>query len=150
MTVVLAFVIGGLYAVAMYLILRRNFAKLILGLAILTNAANLLIFTVGGLTRARPPLVREGESVLPAVVADPLPQALILTAIVIGFGVLAFAMVLAYRAYQAVESDDLDDMRSTDALPPAEEQDVTETYDEARQSEPAMAERTLPDGGAST
>jgi multicomponent Na+:H+ antiporter subunit C len=87
--------------------------------------------------------------VLPAVVADPLPQALILTAIVIGFGVLAFAMVLAYRAYQAVESDDLDDMRSTDALPPTEEQDVTETYDEARQSEPAVAERALPDGGAS-
>ena len=143
MHVVLAFVIGGLYAVGLYLMLRRNFAKLILGLAILTNASNLLIFTVGGLTRARPPIVPEGATAPPPVVADPLPQALILTAIVIGFGVLAFAMVLAYRTYQAVASDDLDDMQATDALPPAKETDVTEVYDEAQQSEPAIAEPAL-------
>jgi multicomponent Na+:H+ antiporter subunit C len=114
---VLAIVIGGLYAAGIYLILRRSLAKLIIGLALLTNAANLFIFTVGGLTRASPPLVPEGASAPPHPVADPLPQALILTAIVIGFGVLAFMMVLAYRTYAIVGSDNLDDMQSTDMLP---------------------------------
>ncbi len=126
MEVLLAFVIGGLYSAGLYLILRRNLAKLIIGLSLLTNAVNLLIFTAGGLIRARPPLIPEGADQPVGVVTDPLPQALILTAIVIGFGVLAFSMVLAYRAYQAVGSDDLDDMITTDKLPPeAKEPDVT-------------------------
>ena|SRR3712207_1583013 len=140
MSIVLAFVIGGLYAVGVYLLLRRNLAKLILGLAILTNAANLLIFTVGGLTRARPPLVPQGQSQPLEATADPLPQALILTAIVIGFGVLAFAMVLAYRAYQAVGSDDLDDMNTTDYIMTDRQPVLTETYDEAEQSDPEHTE----------
>jgi multicomponent Na+:H+ antiporter subunit C len=140
MPTVLAFVIGGLYAVGLYLMLRRNLAKLILGLAVLTNAANLLIFTVGGLTRARPPLVPEGVDQPVGVYADPLPQALILTAIVIGFGVLAFSMVLAYRAYQAVGSDDLDEMQTTDYIMTDAVPDLTETYDEAARSEPERAE----------
>ncbi len=140
MTVVLAVVIGGLYAVAVYLMLRRNLAKVILGLALLTNAANLLIFTVGGLTRARPPLVPEGQSRPTGVYADPLPQALILTAIVIGFGVLAFAMVLAYRAYQAVGSDDLDEMQTTDYIMTDKQPDLTEMYDEEEQSDPERTE----------
>jgi multicomponent Na+:H+ antiporter subunit C len=143
MTIVLAVVIGGLYAVAVYLMLRRNLAKLILGLALLTNAANLLIFTVGGLTRARPPLVPEGQSQPTGVYADPLPQALILTAIVIGFGVLAFAMVLAYRAYQVVGSDDLDDMQTTDYIMTDKQPDLTETYDEAEQSDPERTEELV-------
>jgi multicomponent Na+:H+ antiporter subunit C len=88
--------------------------KLLIGLTLLSNAANLLIFTAGGLTRGRPPLVPEGDLRPAQPFADPLPQALILTAIVIGFGVLAFAMVLAYRAYQTVGTDDLDNLKSTD------------------------------------
>lgn len=116
MQVVLAFVIGVLYAVGLYMMLRRSLAKLIIGLALLTNAANLLIFTVGGLTRGRPPIVSEDAGRPIGMVADPLPQALVLTAIVIGFGVLAFMMVLAYRTYQEVGSDDLDAMRGTDRL----------------------------------
>lgn len=140
MTIILAFVIGGLYAVGVYLMLRRNLAKLILGLSLLTNAANLLIFTVGGLTRARPPLVPAGQSQPTGSIADPLPQALILTAIVIGFGVLAFAMVLAYRAYQAVGSDDLDQMQTTDQIISDREPDLIETYDEAAQSDPERTE----------
>ncbi len=118
MHVVLAIVIGALYAAAIYLMLRRSLAKLIIGLSMLTNATNLLIFTVGGLTRARPPLVPEGATQPAAPYADPIPQSLILTAIVIGFGVLAFMMVLAYRTYAVVGSDDLDDMVVTDALDP--------------------------------
>jgi multicomponent Na+:H+ antiporter subunit C len=118
MAVVLAVVIGVLYGVALFLLLRRSLAKVILGLAILTNATNLLIFTVAGLVRARPPIVAPDAEQLTPPFADPVPQAFILTAIVIGFGVLAFALVLAYRAFQVVGSDDLDDMRSTDTLPP--------------------------------
>jgi multicomponent Na+:H+ antiporter subunit C len=149
-TIVLAFVIGGLYAVGVYLMLRRNLAKLILGLAILTNAANLLIFTVSGLTRARSPLVPEGASQPTGPIADPLPQALILTAIVIGFGVLAFAMVLAYRAFQAVGSDDLDDMKTTDYIMLPAEPDLTEAYDEEDRSEPETAEEEMPVAAAHT
>lgn len=116
MTVVLAVVIGTLYAASIYLMLRRNLAQLILGLGLLTNAANLLIFTVGGLTHARPPLIPEGELRPVVPPADPVPQSLILTAIVIGFGVLAFAMALAYRVDQAVPTDDLREMQTTDEM----------------------------------
>ena len=118
METILAFVVGGLYAAGIYLILRRSLAQLIIGLSLLTNAANLLILTAGGLRRGVPPLVPAGATQPAGDYANPLPQALILTAIVIGFGVLAFALVLAYRAYQAVGSDDLDAMQSTDELTP--------------------------------
>jgi multicomponent Na+:H+ antiporter subunit C len=111
----LALVTGALYAGGLYMMLRRGIVKLIIGLALLSHAANLLIFTAGGLTRGRPPLVREGAALDPAAVADPLPQALILTAIVISFGVLAFALALLHRTFAAVGSDDTDQIRSTDA-----------------------------------
>lgn len=114
MDVVLAFVIGGLYAAGIYLILRRSIVKLILGLSLLGQAANLLIFTAAGLTRAEPPIVPEGATAPVTPSADPIPQALILTAIVISFGVLAFTAVLVKRVYQTVGTDDLDDMKATD------------------------------------
>ena len=114
MEVVLAFVIGGLYGIGIYLMLRRSIIKLILGLSLLGQAANLLIFTAAGLTRANPPVILEGASGLATPFADPLPQALILTAIVIGFGVQAFVLVLVHRTYQTVGVDDLDRMKATD------------------------------------
>ncbi|MCL4194877.1 MAG: Na+/H+ antiporter subunit C [Thermoguttaceae bacterium] len=114
MEVLLAVVIGGLYAVGLYLMLRRSLVKLVIGLAILSHGANLLIFTISGLTRARAPIVPEGEIQPIAPFADPLPQALILTAIVISFGVTAFTVVLLQRAYQAVDTDDLDQLKATD------------------------------------
>ncbi len=114
METLLAFVIGGLYASAVYLMLRRSLVKLVIGLALLSHGANLLIFTIGGLTRTRAPIIAEGDLVPAPPFADPLPQALILTAIVISFGVMAFAVVLLQRTYQAVGSDDLDRMKTTD------------------------------------
>ncbi len=114
MSTLLAFVVGVLYAAGIYLMLRRSIVKLVLGLALLGHAANLLIFTSGRLTQGEPPLIPEGEKVLTQPYADPLPQALILTAIVIGFGVQAFAIVLLKRTYQAVKSDDMDKMNTTD------------------------------------
>jgi multicomponent Na+:H+ antiporter subunit C len=114
MEAVLAIITGGLYAAGLYLLLRRNIVRLAIGLALLGHAANMLIFTSAGLTRGRPPIIPEGETVPVPPFADPLPQALILTSIVIGFGVLAFALVLAFRAYEAVGTDDPDAMRATD------------------------------------
>lgn len=114
METLLAFIIGGLYAAGLYMMMRRSIVRLIIGLSLLSQAANLLIFTLGRLTRGRPPLIPPGQSTLAAPFADPLPQALILIAIVIGFGVMAFTVVLIKRAYQTVGTDDLNDMRTTD------------------------------------
>jgi multicomponent Na+:H+ antiporter subunit C len=114
METVLAFVIGGLYAMGLYLMMRRSIVKLIIGLALLANAANLLIFTSAGLTRGRTPIVPDGATQPTMAYADPLPQALVLTAIVIGFAVLAFTAVLIKRVYQTVGVDDLDEMKATD------------------------------------
>jgi multicomponent Na+:H+ antiporter subunit C len=113
MVVVLAIVIGGLYTAGFYMMMRRSISKLIIGLVLLSHATNLLIFTVNGVVRGRPPLIENGQLLTPPV-ADPLPQALILTAIVIGFGVLAFALALIHRTYESVGTDDLDQMRTTD------------------------------------
>ncbi|TVP52375.1 MAG: Na+/H+ antiporter subunit C [Halomonadaceae bacterium] len=110
----MAYVVGALFAAAIYMMLRRSIVKLVIGLMLLTNAANLLVFVVAGMTRGAPPLIAEGASVPGALVADPLPQALILTAIVIAFGVLAFSVVLIHRAYEVVGTDDLDQMKDTD------------------------------------
>jgi multicomponent Na+:H+ antiporter subunit C len=96
------------------MMLRRSIVKLIIGLALFGHAANLLIFTVGGLSRTQPPILSNQGGGGAAAVADPLPQALILTAIVIGFGVQAFALVLIHRVVQTVGTDDLDRMKTTD------------------------------------
>ena len=114
MEIILAFVIGGLFAAGIYMLLRRSLLKLLIGLALVSHAANLLIFTAAKLTRGRPPVIDARELVLEPPFADPLPQALILTAIVISFGVTAFALALAFRAYRSVGTDDLDQMQSTD------------------------------------
>ncbi len=115
MTVLLAVVIGLLYASGLYLMMRRSVVKLVLGLALLGHAANLLIFTVGGLSRAGAPIIAEGAERLVPPHADPVPQALVLTAIVIGFGVQAFALVLVKRVYRETGTDDVNALRSTDA-----------------------------------
>jgi multicomponent Na+:H+ antiporter subunit C len=114
MQAILAFVIGGLYAAGIYMLLRRSLVKLLIGLSLLAHAANLLIFTAARLTRAAPPVLAEGGAAPSGALADPVPQALILTAIVIGFAITAFALVLAYRVYKTVGTDDLDRMQLTD------------------------------------
>ncbi len=114
MDILLAITVGGLYATGIYMMLRRSVVKLLIGLGLLSHAANLLIFTAGGVVRGRPPVVPKGEMQPLEIVADPLPQALILTAIVISFAVLAFALVLIYRTYQTVDTDDLHELKATD------------------------------------
>lgn len=108
MAPILAIAIGALFGTGLYLMLRRSLVKLVLGLSFLAHGANLLIFGVGGLVEGHPPIVAEGETVLVPPYADPLPQALILTAIVIGFGVQAFAIVLLERIHRRIGVEDLD------------------------------------------
>jgi len=114
MTVLLAIVAGVLFASAIYLMLRRSVLKLALGLSLLANAANLVIFVSAGLTRGEPPLIGDDAAVPPVGAADPLPQAMVLTAIVIGFSVLAFTLTLMHRVYQEGGSDDVDDLSEAD------------------------------------
>ncbi|HOQ89435.1 MAG TPA: NADH-quinone oxidoreductase subunit K [Candidatus Hydrogenedentes bacterium] len=106
-----AIAIGGLYAAGFYMMLRRNIVKFILGLSLLGHGANLLIFTAAGLTRANAPLTAGGSG---TVMADPVPQALILTAIVIGFGVTAYMLVLGGRVSQLSQADDVDALRESE------------------------------------
>ena len=108
MELLLAVAAAVLYATGIYLMMRRRLAQLIIGLGLLSNGTNLLIFSAGGLTRARPPVVPDGADALVEPFADPVPQALVLTAIVIGFGLLAFSLVLAHRVHATVGTDDVD------------------------------------------
>lgn len=114
MDLVLPFAVGSLIAAGLYMMMRRSTIKLLIGLALLSHGANLLIFTAAGLTRGYPPLIPEGEELPPQPYADPLPQALILTAIVISFGLLAFSIALVFRSYHVTETDDLDDLTTTE------------------------------------
>lgn len=116
MEAILPIVVGGLYAAGFYLVLRQTLGQLIIGLALLTNATNLLVFTAGGLSRGSAPIVPEGAEAVDGAVADPVPQALVLTAIVIGFGVLAFFIALAYRVYRVTGTDALEALNTTDRI----------------------------------
>ncbi|MFC4873003.1 Na+/H+ antiporter subunit C [Negadavirga shengliensis] len=114
MEILLAIIIGLLYAAGIYMMLRRSLVKLIIGLILLGNGANLLIFLLGRIAKGTPPIIGATEKVLSEIYADPVPQALILTAIVISFGLQAFAIILVKRAYKVVKTDDLDEMNATD------------------------------------
>jgi multicomponent Na+:H+ antiporter subunit C len=114
MLLVMALLIGILYAAGVYLLLRRSLVRLIFGLLFLGHAANLLIFSIGGLVRGKAPLVDAGAAAPPAGAADPVPQALVLTAIVIGFALTAFTAVLVWRVCDIAGTDDADSLRSSD------------------------------------
>jgi len=102
--VVLAVAVGALASIGSYLLLRRDVVRVVWGVAILGQTANVYLVTMGGLTGTAPILEHGGEH---AGVTDPLVQALVLTAIVIGFGTTAFALVLTYRLYQEHGTMDL-------------------------------------------
>jgi multicomponent Na+:H+ antiporter subunit C len=114
MELLIAIIIGGLFAGGVYMLLRRSIVKLVVGLILLGHGANLLIFLMGRLNGGQAPLIPAGATEPPAPFADPLPQALVLTAIVIGFGLQAFALVLMRRLYQSAGTDDLDQLRTTE------------------------------------
>lgn len=111
MEAVLALLVGCFFTVSVYLMLSRYIIRVLLGVAVLGNAVNLLIFTSGRLTKEVPPIIPEALDVPSEAIANPLPQALILTAIVISFSFFAFLLVLGFRAYQDLKTDDTDNMR---------------------------------------
>ncbi|MCC5816531.1 MAG: Na+/H+ antiporter subunit C [Leptospira sp.] len=104
MELLLSIMIGSLYASGIYMLLRRSMVKMIIGLILLGNGVNLLIFLLGGVSKGKPPIL----SAKLENFADPVPQALILTAIVISFGLQAFAIVLVQKVYEVLKTDDLD------------------------------------------
>jgi multicomponent Na+:H+ antiporter subunit C len=107
MTLLLSLLVGALVSSGIYMMLRRSVVDLVFGLMLLSHAANLLVFTSGGVRRGAPPLLGHGA---PELMSDPLPQALVLTAIVIGFGLTAFALVLVAVLCGVEKTDDSEEM----------------------------------------
>jgi multicomponent Na+:H+ antiporter subunit C len=106
MSVITALIASVLFGCGVFLLLQRTLSRVILGLGLMAHAANLLLMVVGG-RAGQPPIVgdfAEGETV-----ADPLPQALALTAIVISFGITVFLLALAYRSWVLSHDDEVED-----------------------------------------
>jgi multicomponent Na+:H+ antiporter subunit C len=101
---------GVLVAAAAYLLTGPRLMHLVLGAALLGHGVNLAIFAAGGLHRAGIPIAAADAGGLDPSVADPLPQALVLTAIVIGFGVLGFLVALSYRVQALGSGDEIDQL----------------------------------------
>ena len=100
--------IGVLVGSGVYLLLRARTFDVILGLTLLSYATNLLIFSSGRLVIGKPPVLRGGVEAVAANYADPLPQALVLTAIVIAFAMTAVTVVVAMRNHADLHSDHVD------------------------------------------
>ena len=114
----LAMLVGLFFAASVYLLLSKSVIRMLIGVALLGNGVNLLIFTAGRITREIPPIIPAGVDVPSVATANPLPQALILTAIVISFALFAFVLVLSYRAFEEIGSDDTSDMRLAEPADP--------------------------------
>ncbi|TLS39326.1 Na(+)/H(+) antiporter subunit C [Pseudalkalibacillus caeni] len=107
MELLMAILAGLLFSTGVYMLLQKQILRIIIGTALLSHGAHLLIITMGKLNRGGPPILSEGVTKY----VDPLPQALILTSIVISFGVTSFLLVLAYRAYQKNGTDNMEKLR---------------------------------------
>ena len=104
MSLVYSLAIAVQMGCGVYLLLSRHVVRIVLGVVLLSAATNLLIFVAGGLVFTAPPVIVQGTQTLGTEAANPLPQALILTAIVIGFALVAFAAALVLKTYRAVGS----------------------------------------------
>jgi multicomponent Na+:H+ antiporter subunit C len=105
MTVLIAFTCAVLFACGTWLMMQRRLTRIIIGLGLLGHGANLLLVTSGGIGGRAPIIGSEGSGDF----ADPLPQALALTAIVITFGVTALLLALGYRSWQVSTDDRVED-----------------------------------------
>lgn len=104
-----AVIVGALVAAGTYLILQRGLVRITVGFALLGHAANVLLLLAGNIGRRAAPIVGEsGPAATEVATADPLPQAFVLTAIVITFGMTAFLLALAYRSGRAFGDDDIE------------------------------------------
>jgi len=110
MEILVASAIGILTAGGLYLVMRLRTFPVIMGISLLTYAVNVFLFSAGRLTVGGPPILSDAT-----VYADPLPQALVLTAIVISFGMTAVAVMIALGAYLGGDDDHVDDPLVEDA-----------------------------------
>lgn len=106
----MSILVGILFAIGVYLILTKSLLRIILGTSIIGHAVNLLLISMGGLKKGGPPLL--GTKATSFV--DPLPQALMLTAIVINFATTALLLVLCYRAYIVLGTDNTEQLRGNE------------------------------------
>lgn len=106
----LALVVGVLTAAAVYSLLQRHLMRVVLGIVLLGNAVNLLILAAGRVGDTTPPIIPEGMTAPAGPIANPLPQALVLTAIVIGFGLAAFALLLVVRTHRSLGTVDVEQL----------------------------------------
>ncbi len=116
MEIIMSIVIGVCYACAVFLLLQKRLLQIVLGIALLGHSTNLLIFVASGLHGNSVPIIQNGLKELPLIAVDPLPQALILTAIVIGLALFGFSLALAYRCVAVLGHDDIDQITHTDTL----------------------------------
>ena len=116
MTLAYAATIAVLAGAGIYMILAQNLVRIILGVSLLAASANILIFLSGRVGSVAPPIIPEGAETLAATAANPLPQALVLTAIVIGFSLTAFAAALAVKAYRSLGTLDTQEMTDAEEL----------------------------------
>lgn len=109
----LALAVGLLFALGTFLILRRDLLRVVWGITLYSQAANVYLMAMGGIAQAGfeavPVLAHHGEGA--PETADPLVQALVLTAIVISFGMTAFALVLSIRVYEENATIDVSELR---------------------------------------
>lgn len=116
METLLSVTCGIMACASIYLMLSGNLIRFIFGLVLATNAVNLLIFIAGRISEIRPPLIGRDSVVPMEPIANALPQALILTAIVIGFALLTFVFILFYKTYQALDTVETESMRISEPV----------------------------------
>lgn len=109
----IAFVMGVAVAAGTYLALSRDLFRMVVGLSVIGAALNLLVFASGRLDFSAPPIIAGGQQIL-ANSANPLPQALVLTAIVIGFALLCFSLALVVRLMRRADTDDAHRLRAAE------------------------------------
>ena len=110
MTLLYALSVAAIMAAGVYLMMDRNIIRIVLGTALIATGVNLVIFLVGRLGPTAPAIIETGAYTLGEDAANPLPQALVLTAIVIGFALLALAAIVAYEATRALGTVNADEM----------------------------------------
>jgi len=113
MEILLAILVGVLYTAGVYMLLRRSTLKFIIGIIFLSNATNLLVFLSAGIAPGKPAFL-DASGAASGRMADPLPQALVLTAVVIGLGIVVYLLAVKYRLFNETGSDDLDQLKPTE------------------------------------
>lgn len=110
MEIFITLIAGVLFTTATYLILSKTLLRIIIGLSLFSHGVHLMLMAINGLKKGAAPLLGEGATSY----TDPIPQGLILTSIVISFALTAFALVLGYRSYQELGTDDMEKLRGRD------------------------------------